>query len=126
MNHEKWFLSKLSKYENKSSYIAEELLLQVTEKIVELLIQKKMTRTELSAKMKVSKPYITKILNGNENLTLKTLVNIAHALDTKICIQFEKNNHETLFNNNYHEIKNIDGKNQISENYDRNPFPIAA
>ena len=43
-----------------------------------------MTRTELAAKIGVSKARISQILGGHDNLTLKSLVAVAIGLDSRI------------------------------------------
>ena len=58
----------------------EELILDITEYICEIMEKENVCRTELAKKMGKSKGFITQILNGGRNLTLRTLSDIMLAL----------------------------------------------
>jgi transcriptional regulator with XRE-family HTH domain len=72
------------KYQNDLESITEGVLLNINEQIVRLLERNRVTRSELAEKLGVSNAYITKLLNGNENLTIKQLVRLAVALGCTI------------------------------------------
>lgn len=76
------------KYENDPEYVAEGLLIDINEQIVRMLTSKEITRTRLAKMLDVSTAYITKLLNGNENLTIKQLVRLAVALDCCVDVAF--------------------------------------
>jgi len=78
------FKKLLDKYRDDPEYVAEGLLIDINEQIVELLESKKVTRSELAQKLGVSNAYITKLLNGNENLTIKQLVRLVVALGCSV------------------------------------------
>lgn len=42
------------------------------------------TKAELARRLGVSKPWITKLLDGNHNLTMKSLLNVALALGLEL------------------------------------------
>ena len=52
----------------------------MNERICELMEQKNISRADLARKLGKSRAYITRLLNGQPNLTLKTLTQIAVAL----------------------------------------------
>lgn len=84
MNYEKWFNDMLDKYKDDIDFLTEEAIIEFNEKIVKRLKELNLSRTELANKLGVSKAFITKLLNGNPNLTIKTMVNIAKALDCNL------------------------------------------
>jgi len=58
----------------------EEFILEVTEKLVEYLNRGNVSRTELANRLGVTKGYVTQILSGGKNLTLRTIADVAEAL----------------------------------------------
>jgi transcriptional regulator with XRE-family HTH domain len=64
------------------------VLLEVTEGIVKCMIEQGVRRTDLAERLGTSRAYVTKLLNGQENMTLKTLVRVANALEMKVDTKF--------------------------------------
>src|SRR4029079_17159482 len=64
------------------------VLLDVTEEIARGLIARSMKRSELAERLGTSRAYVTKLLDGQENMTLKTLVRVANALEMKVDTRF--------------------------------------
>jgi transcriptional regulator with XRE-family HTH domain len=64
------------------------VLLDVTEGIVKRMIEQGVRRTDLAERLGTSRAYVTKLLDGQENMTLKTLVRVANALDMKVDTKF--------------------------------------
>jgi len=62
--------------------------LDVTDAIASRMEQLCVSRAELARRMGVSRARVTQILAGNDNLTLKTLVLIASALDARVSVAF--------------------------------------
>lgn len=60
----------------------EEVILQITELIHDLMNEQKMNRTQLAARMRKSKGHVSQLLNGEANMTLRTLADILFALKT--------------------------------------------
>jgi transcriptional regulator with XRE-family HTH domain len=54
---------------------------QFTEDLCRLMEEKKVSRAELARRIGTSRAYITKLLGGNANFTLMTMVKLAMALD---------------------------------------------
>jgi transcriptional regulator with XRE-family HTH domain len=84
MKKENWFNKLLDTYEDDVEFRTEELILDFTERIVAKMEEKGISRAELSRKLGVSKAFITNLLNGNPNLTIKTMVSIADALESRL------------------------------------------
>lgn len=78
----------LKRFENDPHFIAEALLLDINEQLVRLLEEQGVSRSALAQKLGVSNAYVSKLLNGNENLTIKQLVKIASVLGRKIDVAF--------------------------------------
>jgi transcriptional regulator with XRE-family HTH domain len=88
MEAKEWFKNQLDTYKNDAEYQTEMLQLKITEQILSIMNEKSITRTMLAEKMGCSNAYITKLLNGKENLTLRKLTEIASVLERSIEINF--------------------------------------
>lgn len=84
LNLEKWFSDKLAEFKNDEEFILEGIILRFNEKIAHRMKTLNMTRSNLAEKLGVSKAFVTKVLNGAPNLTVKTMNSIATALDCDI------------------------------------------
>ena len=62
----------------------EELILDVTELLSSALEAKQMTKSELAEKLGKTKGFVTQVLSGNRNLTLRTIADIADALGYRV------------------------------------------
>ncbi len=73
-----------SKRESESDYdrllAQERLILDATEAIVALLEEQGVTRQDLAARLGKSKGFISQLLSGERNMTLRTLADLGHAL----------------------------------------------
>ena len=78
------FKKLLDKYQDDPRFVAEGLLIDIDEQIVRLMQEKGNTRTRFAGLLGVSRAYVTKLLNGNENLSIKQLVRVCAALDCGI------------------------------------------
>jgi transcriptional regulator with XRE-family HTH domain len=67
-------------------FAQEDLILEVTEKICELLEKEKISRKELADRLGKSKGFISQLLNGGRNLTLRTVADILHVLGYKVAL----------------------------------------
>lgn len=80
MKAEEWFKRRLEEFKDDIDFKTEGVILDLTEKIVKIMNRNGISRADLADRMHVSRPFITKILNGYPNMTLKTMVSIADAL----------------------------------------------
>lgn len=67
----------------------EDLILDVTELLSSALEDQNMTKSELAAKLGKTKGFVTQVLSGNRNLTLRTIADIADALGFRIRVRKE-------------------------------------
>ena len=63
------------------------LITEVTNEINWCLRERGLTRADLAARMGVSPGRVSQVLSGGENLTLRTLVSLATALDGRFEVQ---------------------------------------
>ena len=76
--------SRFEEWKDDPDYIYEGLVLDFTEQVVGKMIATNLRRSELAERLGTSRAYITKLLDGQENMTLKTIVRVATALDLKV------------------------------------------
>lgn len=84
MKSETWFEEKIAQFENDLMFLTEEKILEFNEKVVMKMAEKGINRTGLANRLGFTKPFVTKLLNGNPNMTIKTMVHIANALDCSL------------------------------------------
>jgi transcriptional regulator with XRE-family HTH domain len=88
MQAQDWFKNQVNELKETSNYKIESLQLKIIERVLELLENRGLTKGDLAQRLNCSKPYITKLLNGGENLTIKKMVEIAVAIDCNLDIDF--------------------------------------
>ena len=64
----------------------EELILEVTETICNILEKEKISRKELADRLGKTKGFVSQLLNGGRNLTLRTVADILHVLGYKVSL----------------------------------------
>ncbi|MGV8084321.1 MAG: helix-turn-helix domain-containing protein [Coriobacteriia bacterium] len=62
----------------------EDLVLTLTGEFLERMKATGTSRTELARRLGVKLPRVTRILQGNDNFTLRTVVQVANALDSRL------------------------------------------
>lgn len=72
---------------NTKLFAEEELILEVTEVIWEALERRNWTKAKLAESLGTSKSYVTQLLNGGRNITLRTLADIALVLGVQAKIR---------------------------------------
>ena len=66
------------------------LLVSATELISALMQEQKVTRSELAERIGKSKSFVTQILTGQHNMTLRTLADLAGALGARVQLQHRR------------------------------------
>jgi len=74
------FKSIFEQQKQSIGFWEEMAIIEFTEAVLEQLEQQNMSKAELAEKMDVSPAYITRLLGGSNNLTLRTMVRAARAL----------------------------------------------
>jgi DNA-binding phage protein len=72
---------------NDRIYEQERLLVEATELIANAMETTQMKRGELARRLGRSKAYVTQILSGNRNLTLRTVADVCWALNCRVVMQ---------------------------------------
>jgi transcriptional regulator with XRE-family HTH domain len=80
---EQWVTSD----EDKRLFAQENLILECTERVCELMNQKNVSRSELANRLGKTKGYVSQLLNGSRNLTVRTLADMFFALDSEAKLQ---------------------------------------
>lgn len=68
------------------SYWAEKTILDFTIELHQLMKRRGISKKELAEKLGKSQPYITKILRGNVNFTIESMVKLVRVLDGELNI----------------------------------------
>jgi transcriptional regulator with XRE-family HTH domain len=67
----------------------EGLIFHVTECVAEAMQEKGITKAELAARLGRSRAYVTQLLNGTANMTLKTIADVFTAMDLELTVGFQ-------------------------------------
>ena len=86
MSNKSWFEEKIETLENNAEFLTEEKILEFTERVIIEMEKKNINRVQLATAMGNSKAFVTKLLKGNANMTVKTMVAVAHALGCNLHI----------------------------------------
>lgn len=88
------FQDLLKQIKSSDTYEIEVVRDLISEQIYNVMQVQGIKKAELARKLKTSAPYITKLLQGNGNFTIETLVRIASALGCKFRPMLVPANHE--------------------------------
>jgi transcriptional regulator with XRE-family HTH domain len=80
----------LSSDQRRIEFAEEALIVEVAEKIWAAMDAAKVTRTELADRLGKSKAYISQLLNGSRNMTLRSLAGLAYSLGYCVHCSVEK------------------------------------
>jgi len=72
--------------EEMKFYLQEKLILETTELIAAIMEEKGINKSELAKKLGRSKGYITQLLDGRANMTLRTISDVMWALDSSLAV----------------------------------------
>ncbi len=79
---------KLSNARKTFDYRVEKVLFDLGEQVCAVMETSDLSRSELARRMEVSPAYITKLLSGNPNLTIKSLIKLSDALGQELHLEF--------------------------------------
>lgn len=83
-----WFEKLSDQFADDREAVRYELQLRIIEEMLAIMEKENMSRTDLAHRLDCSQAYVTKLLNGSQNLTLKTLVDLGAAIGHKVDITF--------------------------------------
>ncbi|MBN1257734.1 MAG: helix-turn-helix transcriptional regulator [Planctomycetes bacterium] len=91
---------------SSSEYWVQRAIVEFTEEMLGVMEQKEINRSNLARKLGVTSAFVTKLLRGNNNFRLETMVKIARALDTEFKIHLQPDGCDTR----WFDIFNFNGK----------------
>ncbi len=89
MNYKEKLASRLHQHEKDPDYHFEGLQFDVMEQMLEIMEQKNVSNSQMAKKLKCSSAYITKLLKGDQNLTIRKLFDIGWALGQKLEVKYK-------------------------------------
>jgi DNA-binding Xre family transcriptional regulator len=79
-----------AEFQRDPEYHSEAIALRVIEQAVQIMKDKGISRTQLAERMGVSRAYVTRLFNAPPNLTLRSLAQLALALETKLLVSLRE------------------------------------
>ena len=128
MSFNSWIKEKLELYKDDFEFRLESLILDITENISEKMLKRNINRTKLAEKLNVSRPAVTKILNGNSNFTLKTLLSLSDALSLDLKVEFKEREVKVSEDHDVYKFAHISSADEIKTESKKNEgtFPLTS
>jgi transcriptional regulator with XRE-family HTH domain len=82
----KSFAELFARAEKTLAYQADAVALDFCDAVRRMLELRQISRAELARRLDVSPAYVSKMLSGDENLTIETMVKVAMALDGTVAL----------------------------------------
>lgn len=79
-----WFDNELSEVEDNLDFLTESMAFDYVNEIRRVMTAQNMSQAELANRIGKSRAYVSKVLNYNPNLTIRSLANIALALGIRL------------------------------------------
>jgi transcriptional regulator with XRE-family HTH domain len=92
---EKTFSSLLAKAKERDSYWTARAVHEFTEDLYRLMEQRGVNKAELARRLDSSPAYVTKVLRGNTNFTIESMVRLARALEGRLCLHVGRSEGQT-------------------------------
>lgn len=92
---EKTFSSLLARAKERDSYWTAKAVHEFTEDLCRLMEQRGVSKAELARRLGSSPAYVTRVLRGNTNFTIESMVRLARALDGKLSLQAGRSQDQT-------------------------------
>jgi transcriptional regulator with XRE-family HTH domain len=87
LSAEQWFSALLAQDENDPDALTDDLVLDVTEQIYRAMQDAGLRPSNLAERMNVSRSFVSQLLNGRPNMTMRTLIGVALALGLRVQIE---------------------------------------
>jgi transcriptional regulator with XRE-family HTH domain len=85
-----------SSKKNRRMLRQEELILEVTEALAGAMRERGVTKSDLAGRLGKTRPFVTQILSGGRNLTLRTIADVAEALGYRVKVRVCQEARKTL------------------------------
>ena len=89
-NVKTWFSETLAEFKQDFEFRLDAKILDFTEQICEVMERKGISRSELAESLGKNKSYVSRVLNGHVNLTLKTMLQFAEAVSEELDLRVGK------------------------------------
>ncbi len=109
---ERTFRDLYAEAEKSLTYQVEGAILEFTEELCRLMESQGVSRAELARRLDTSPAYVTKILRGNSNFTLETMVRMAQAVGCELKVRMTPISSTTVLVNEYDRL----APQQVAEN----------
>ena len=86
----KTFKALIGRAKERDAYWAAKATFDFTEDLVRLMEQREVSKADLAKRIKSSPAYVTKVLRGDTNFTIETMVRLVRAVDGQLCIHVGK------------------------------------
>ena len=96
--------------ERNPEYLAELAIVEFTENMAKRMAELGITRSELARRLDTSPAYITKILQGNANFTLKSMVKISQALESRLTTHMQPEGAQARWFDLFQQRREVSGK----------------
>jgi plasmid maintenance system antidote protein VapI len=101
------FRPYFQKSEHGQIYWEEHAILDFTEEVLRRMKDLGVSKSDLAARLSVDPAYITKLIGGSNNFTLKTMVKLSRALQAELKFHLQPQGHATIWT----EYKPLAGSN---------------
>lgn len=88
------FSALISKAKQRNSYWVGRAIHDFTEELHELMQQRAVSKAELARRIDCSPAYVSKVLRGDSNLTIDSMVKLVRAVDGQLCIHVTRQEDE--------------------------------
>ena len=85
--YSKRFAKLLNNAKKRPEYWASRITLEFANSLDNFLVQKNISRKQLAEKVHVTPAYVTKVLRGDANYTVETMVKLAMAVDARVDVK---------------------------------------
>ena len=90
-------LDWLESMRHDSTYAAEDLTIEFAVKLSQAMARSDISAARLAKRMSVSPSYISRVLGGEENLSIKSMARFAFALDDRVEISIGPKSHRGMW-----------------------------
>ena len=84
MQLSEWARSHYDRVKDDPEFLAARLMIEINEHLYIRMEELGLSQRDLAKRINRSQPFVWKLLNHGTNMTLKTLVTLAHALELKV------------------------------------------
>lgn len=96
MDRHTWFESNLKTDKERRLFEQERLILDATENVFELMESNEVSKAELARRLGRTRAYVTQVLSGARNMTLRTFADVLFACGARARMRLEPLKYDTV------------------------------